>query len=140
MPTWSRSQQTTRSQGSATLTNARGVPNSSFQVRPSTGLQLATILPEKLPPRCTPQSLPLRERVWLAQRIALARFLGVKWADVAMLEGMSERTLRYHLARWKTELEQEQQPTSALLVACQARMEADQAPQLAGKQVARNWD
>jgi hypothetical protein len=96
-----------------------------LQVRPCSHLELATILPEKLPPRCTPQSLPLRERVWLAQRIALARFLGVKWADVARLEGMSERTLRYHLARWKAELEREQQPTSALLVACQARMEAE---------------
>ncbi|MGB0092549.1 MAG: hypothetical protein WBP81_08445 [Solirubrobacteraceae bacterium] len=63
--------------------------------------------------------MPLRERVWLAQRIALARFHGIKWADVALLEGMSERTLRYHLARWKKELEQERAPTSALLAACQ---------------------
>ena len=67
------------------------------------------ILPDTRPSRRTPQSLPLRERVWLAQRIALARFLGIKWADIARLEGMSERTLRYHLARWRKELEQEQE-------------------------------
>ena len=77
-------------------------------------------MPETLPPRRTPQSLPLRERVWLAQRIALARFLGMKWADVALLEGMSERTLRYHLARWKEGLERERVPVSALLAACEA--------------------
>ena len=81
------------------------------------------ILPEKRSPRCTPQSLPLRERVWLAQRIALARFLGVPWREIARLEGMSDRTLRYHLSRWREELEREQQPTSALLAACQDRAE-----------------
>jgi hypothetical protein len=111
-----------------------------FKVRPCSYLELATILPEMLPPRRTPQSLPLRERVWLAQRIALARVLGIKWADVAFLEGMSERTLRYHLARWQKELEQERAPTSVLLAACEARIEAEQPPQLAGKQVARDRD
>src|SRR5438105_4621445 len=77
------------------------------------------MLPEQPPRRRTPQSLPLRERVWLAQRIALARFLGIPWAELARLEGMSERTLRYHLARWREELEQEQEPASTLLAACE---------------------
>jgi hypothetical protein len=81
------------------------------------------ILPETPPPRRTPQSLPLRERMWLAQRIALARFLGIKWADIALLEGMSERTLRYHLARWREGLEQERTPTSVLLVACEQSLD-----------------
>ena len=45
------------------------------------------------------------------------------WADIALLEGMSERTLRYHLARWKAELERETQPTSELLRACEERAE-----------------
>lgn len=90
-------------------------------VRPFCGIQLATILPEKLPARRTPQSLPLRERVWLAQRIALARYLGIPWAELERLEGMSQRTLRYHLARWREELEREQQPPSALLAACEDR-------------------
>jgi hypothetical protein len=70
----------------------------------------------------------LRERVWLAQRIALARFLGIKWADIARLEGMSERTLRYHVARWRKELEQEQEPVSDLLRACGLMVEADTHP------------
>ncbi len=70
----------------------------------------------------------MRERVWLAQRIALARFLGIKWADIARLEGMSERTLRYHLARWRKELEQEQEPVSDLLRACGLMVEADTHP------------
>jgi hypothetical protein len=109
-------------------------------VRPGSHLQLARILPETLPPRRTPQSLPLRERVWLAQRIALARFLGIRWADVARMEGMSERTLRYHLARWKKELEQERAPTSVLLAACEARIEAEQPPQLVCEQMARDRD
>ncbi len=82
--------------------------------------KVASILPEESPPRRTPQSLPLRERVWLAQRIALARFLGIPWTDIALLEGMSERTLRYHLARWKEGLERERVPVSALLAACEA--------------------
>jgi len=86
-------------------------------------------LPDTRPTRRTPQSLPLRERVWLAQRIALARFLGIKWADIARLEGMSERTLRYHAARWRTELEQEQEPVSDLLRACGLMVEADNAPE-----------
>jgi hypothetical protein len=86
------------------------------------------MLPESPPRRRTPQSLPLRERVWLAQRIALARFLGIPWADVSRLEGMSERTLRYHLARWKKELEQEQEPVSDLLRACGLMVEADRHP------------
>jgi hypothetical protein len=89
---------------------------------------LATILPDTRPSRRTPQSLPLRERVWLAQRIALARFLGIKWADIARLEGMSERTLRYHVARWRKELEQEQEPVSDLLRACGLMVEADTHP------------
>ena len=55
--------------------------------------------------------------MWLAQRIALARFFGIRWADIALLEGMSERTLRYHFARWKEGLKQERTPTSVLLVA-----------------------
>ena len=82
--------------------------------------KVASILPEESPPRRTPQSLPLRERVWLAQRIAIARWLGLKRAQIAALEGMSERTLRYHFARWKEGLERERVPTSALLVACKA--------------------
>ena len=69
----------------------------------------------------------MRERVWLAQRIALARFLGIKWADIARLEGMSERTLRYHVARWRKELEQE--PVSDLLRACGLMVEPDNAPE-----------
>jgi hypothetical protein len=82
------------------------------------------MLPDTRPFRRTPQSLPLRERVWLAQRIAPARFLGIRWAEIARLEGMSERTLRYHLARWRTELEQEQEPVSDLLRACGLLVEA----------------
>ena len=61
--------------------------------------------------------------MWLAQRIALARFLGIKWADIALLEGMSERTLRYHLARWRDGLKQERTPTSVLLVACEQSLD-----------------
>ena len=90
--------------------------------------KVARILPEKSPPRRTPQSLPLRERVWLAQRIALARWLGIKWAEVALLEGMSERTLRYHLARWKKGLEREREPVSDLLRACELLVEAEMHP------------
>lgn len=85
--------------------------------------KVANILPDESSPRRTPQSLPLRERVWLAQRIALARWLGIKWTDIALLEGMSERTLRYHLARWKAELERETEPTSELMRACEERAE-----------------
>ena len=86
------------------------------------------MLPDTRPSRRTPQSLPLRERVWLAQRIALARWLGIRWAEIALLEGMSERTLRYHLARWRKELEEEQEPVSDLLRACELMVEADTHP------------
>ena len=61
--------------------------------------------------------------MWLAQRIALARFHGIKWADIALLEDMSERTLRYHFARWKEGLKQERTPTSVLLVACEQSLD-----------------
>ena len=81
-----------------------------IEIRPGSRLQLAMILPETPPPRRTPQSLPLRERMWLAQRIALARFHGIQWADIALLEGMSERTLRYHFARWKEGLDRSGRP------------------------------
>ena len=81
------------------------------------------MLPETASPRRTPQSLPLRERVSLAQRIALARWLGIPWAEISRLEGMSQRTLSYHLKRWREELAQEQEPSSALLAACEARAE-----------------
>jgi len=70
------------------------------------------MLPEDPP---TPRSLPLREQVTLAQRIAVARAVAVPWREIVEAEGMAERTLRYHLRRWEADLKREREPTDVLL-------------------------
>lgn len=62
----------------------------------------ATSLP--VPPTpLTPRSLPLRDQVQLAQRVAVARAVGVPWKEISAAEEMAERTLRHLLQRWRAE-------------------------------------
>jgi hypothetical protein len=43
---------------------------------------------------------------WLrpGQRIAVARVVRMPWKEIVEIEGMPERTLRYHLRRWQRDL------------------------------------
>ena len=86
---------------------------------PRVGNDLAGITaPSPYPPK------PAAARTGLARAADRTRPLArLKWEEIAALEHMSERTLRYHLARWKAELERETQPTSELLRACEERAE-----------------
>jgi hypothetical protein len=73
------------------------------------------MLPDDGGYRRTPQSLPLRERVLLAQRISVARVAGISWAEIATIENMRERTLRHFHRRWYEDLAREGRTPDALL-------------------------
>ncbi len=64
----------------------------------------------------------MREQVALAQRVAVARAGRVPWRVIVEVEGMPERTLRYHLRRWQSDLRREREPTDVLLRACHERV------------------
>ena len=90
--------------------------------RDSTILDLASKLPDHPDTPNTPRSLPLREQVELAKRLAMARVDGVPWREIAAAEDMAERTLRYHLKRWRRDLERERPTGDPLLGVLQLRL------------------
>jgi hypothetical protein len=94
------------------------MPGVGLRVMPqdaATSRDPATILPERGIPSRTPQSLPLRERVLLGQRIAIARAVGTPWSQIASAEQMRERTLRHFHRGWLDDLEREEEDGAVLL-------------------------